>query len=300
MHVAITGGSGFLGRALTTRLRADGFDVTWLSRDVSRDAPEGVSVRDYTSLWSDDVFEAVVNLAGAGIAEQRWSDDRKRELLDSRLMPTQVVIDWIRSAHTRPRVLLSGSAVGWYGAQGEQALDESSPPHDEFQHRLCARWEDAACAAEASGVPVVRVRTGVVLHPDGGMLKRLLLPFRLGLGGRLGAGSQMLSWISRDDWVEGVMHLLRAHLEPGDAPPTGAFNLTAPVPVDNAAFTRALAHALHRPAVLAVPARVLQLGLGEMSTLLLDGQRALPARLQQRDHVWRWPELAPYLESVLR
>ncbi|MCD9027089.1 TIGR01777 family oxidoreductase [Luteimonas sp. BDR2-5] len=300
MHVAITGGSGFLGRALTTRLRSLGLDVTWLSRDAGRAAPAGVRVRDYASLWSDDRFDAVVNLAGAGIADRRWSAARKRLLLDSRLIPTGVVVDWIRDARVRPRVLLSGSAIGWYGAQGNRPLDEDSPPHDEFQHRLCARWEEAACAAESLGVPVVRLRTGVVLHPDGGMLARLWLPFSLGLGARLGDGRQVLSWVARDDWVEAVMSLLLAHLEGDAAPPAGAFNLTAPVAVDNAAFTRALAHALRRPALLAVPRGALELALGEMATLLLDGQRVVPARLQRSGFVFAWPELGPWLDAQLR
>ncbi|WP_101925740.1 MULTISPECIES: TIGR01777 family oxidoreductase [Luteimonas] len=301
MHVLITGGSGFLGRALTRRLRATGFDVTWLSRDTARDAPAGVQVRDYASLWSDDRFDAVVNLAGAGIADRRWSESRKQQLFDSRLIPTRVVVDWIQSAHVRPRVLLSGSAIGWYGAQGDPPLDEDSAAHDEFQHRLCARWEEAAMAAEAHGVPVVRLRTGVVLHPEGGMLQRLLVPFRLGLGGRLGDGTQILSWIAREDWVEAALQLVQAHLTPTPATPVpvGAFNLTAPGAVDNASFTRTLAGALHRPAVFVVPARALRLGLGEMSTLLLDGQRVAPARLQERGFVFAWPELAPYLASQL-
>ena len=187
MHILITGGSGFLGSALTERLRREGADVTWLSRRASTPAPDGVEVRTYSQLWADDRFDAVVNLAGAGIADRRWSDARKQQLQDSRLIPTRVLTDWIRAAHVPPKVLLSGSAVGWYGAQGEVPLDEDSPPHDEFQHRLCADWEAAARVVE-DRVPVVRLRTGVVLHPAGGMLQRLRLPFALGLGARAGAG----------------------------------------------------------------------------------------------------------------
>ncbi|MEN4903816.1 TIGR01777 family oxidoreductase [Luteimonas sp. TWI1416] len=299
MHILITGGSGFLGSALTRALQRDGARVTWLSRRASTPAPDGVEVRDYAALWSDDRFDAVVNLAGAGIAERRWSAARKQALRDSRLIPTRVLVDWIGSAHVPPKVLLSGSAVGWYGAQGDLPLDEDSAPHDEFQHRLCEDWEIAARAAE-DRVPVVRLRTGVVLHPDGGMLQRLLPPFRLGLGARLGDGRQMLSWIAREDWVSAVRALLQAHLRGEPQAPVGVFNLTAPEPVDNTGFTRALADALRRPVLLAVPARALALGLGEMATLLVDGQRVLPARLLASGFEFAWPRLAPYLDAELR
>lgn len=299
MRILITGGSGFIGSALTTRLQRDGARVTWLSRRASTPSPEGVDVRDYASLWADDRFDAVVNLAGAGIADSRWSASRKQTLRDSRLIPTGVLTEWIRSAHTPPKVLLSGSAIGWYGAQGDAPLDETSAPHEEFQHRLCAEWEDAARAAE-DRVPVVLLRTGVVLHPAGGMLQRLRMPFQFGLGARLGDGRQMLSWIAREDWIAAAVSLLRAHLNDAADAPIGAFNLTAPEPVPNTRFTRALADALRRPAFLAMPAKALELGLGEMATLLVDGQCVLPARLQQSGHAFAWPKLEPYLESVLR
>src|SRR5690554_53441 len=300
MRVLISGGSGFLGRALTARLREDGARVAWLSRDASRQAPDGVKVLGYGALAPGDRFDAVVNLAGAGIADSRWSDRRKKLLFESRLGPTRALIEWMRRSDQRPRVLLSGSAVGWYGAQGDTPLDEGSAPADDFPHALCEAWEKAAMEAVALEVPVLLLRTGIALHPDGGMLKRLLLPFRMGLGGRLGDGRQMLSWVARRDWVEAVRGLLLQHLEGPGAAPVGPFNLTAPAPVSNEVFTRALAGALRRPAVFAVPKPLLRLALGEMSTLLLEGQRVLPERLQQVGFEFRHPGLAPYLESVLR
>lgn len=302
MRVLISGGSGFLGSALSERLAADGAAVTWLSRTPGRTrGPGAIEVRGYDALAPGDRWDAVVNLAGAGITDRRWSDARKRELIDSRLGPTRTLLDWMRACAERPRVLLSGSAVGWYGNRGDAPLTESSDFHDEFAHRLCAQWEAAALEAEALGVPVVLLRTGIALHPDGGMLERLLPPFRLGLGGRLGDGTQVLSWIAREDWVEAVRFLIGLHPgDPASAGPRGAFNLTAPAPVANADFTAALAHALGRRVFLPVPAPVLKLGLGEMSTLLLDGQRVLPRRLTEAGFGFRHPQLAPYLRTLLR
>lgn len=300
MRILISGGSGFLGRALTARLREDGARITWLSRDVARRAPDGVRVLGYGQLAPQDRFDAVVNLAGAGIAEKRWSYRRKKLLFESRLGPTRILIEWMRHSPDRPRVLLSGSAVGWYGAQDDTALDEGSAPADDFSHSLCEAWESAAMEAVSLEIPVLLLRTGIALHPHGGMLGRLLLPFRMGLGARLGDGRQVLSWVSRQDWVEAVRRLLLQHLQGPGGAPVGPVNVTAPEPVTNREFTLALAGALRRPAVLAVPSPLLRLALGEMSTLLLEGQRVLPKRLQQGGFEFRHPRLAPYLEAMLR
>lgn len=300
MRILISGGSGFLGRALSARLRQDDASVTWLSRDPSRRAPDGVRVLGYDALAPGDRFDAVVNLAGAGIAERRWSDRRKDLLCESRLGPTRTLVQWMRRCEQRPRVLLSGSAVGWYGARDDTPLTEDSAAHDDFSHAMCEAWETAAMEAVALGVPVLLLRTGIALHPDGGMLKRLLLPFRFGLGGRLGDGHQALSWVARADWVEAVRALLLRHLDGAEDAPVGPVNLTAPEPVSNAGFTRALGRALRRPTVFAVPAPVLKLALGEMSTLLLDGQRVLPRRLQQAGFLFRHPGLETYLQSAFR
>lgn len=299
MRILISGGSGFLGRALSARLREEGASVAWLSRDPSRQAPDGIRVLGYDQLAPADTFDAVVNLAGAGIADRRWSDRRKQLLYESRLGPTRSLLQWMRRCDQRPRVLLSGSAVGWYGAQDDTPLTEQSLPREGFSHALCEAWEAAAMEAVALAVPVLLLRTGIALHPDGGMLKRLLTPFRLGLGGRLGSGRQYLSWVSRDDWVGAAWALLQRHLEGADDAPVGAVNLTAPAPVTNADFTRALGGALGRPTVFTAPAPVLKLALGEMSTLLLDGQRVLPARLEQSGFAFRHPALGPYLKAAL-
>lgn len=294
MRVLISGGSGFLGRALSQALSARGDTPVWLSRaPASAQAPAGAAVLGYDALGPDLAFDAVVNLAGAGIAERRWSDARKQALFDSRLLPTRALVAWMRRARTRPRVLLSGSAVGWYGRwpPGAPALDERSGAHDEFVHALCAHWERTALEAVALGVPVTLLRTGVVLHPDGGMLQRLLPLFRHGLGARLGDGRQVLSWISRDDWVDAVLALLDQHAARAPAAMVGPVNLCAPEAVSNAEFTRVLAAAVGRRARLRLPAAGLRLALGEMSTLLLDGQRVVPARLLAAGHRFRHPEL---------
>lgn len=301
MRILISGGSGFLGRALSVRLREDGAGVTWLSRNPSRQAPDGIRVIGYDALGAADRFDAVVNLAGAGIAERRWSDRRKKLLYESRLGPTRSLVRWLRRCERRPQVLLSGSAVGWYGArQDDVPLTEDSAPHRDFSHAMCEAWETAAMEAVALGVPVLLLRTGIALHPDGGMLKRLLLPFRLGLGGRLGDGKQALSWVAREDWVQAVRVMIHRHLDGEADAPVGPVNLTAPEPVTNAGLTRALGQALGRPTVFSVPAPALKLALGEMSTLLLDGQRVVPQRLQQSGFEFRQPRLSPYLESALR
>lgn len=274
--------------------------VTWVSREPSRAAPDGIRVIGYDALGPEEGFDAVVNLAGAGIADKRWSDRRKQLLYDSRLGPTRRLVQWMRRSERRPKVLLSGSAVGWYGSREDDApLGEGSRPRADFAHSLCQAWESAAMEAVASGVPVLLLRTGIALHPDGGMLRRLLLPFRLGLGGRLGHGRQVLSWIARDDWVEAVHALLRRHLEGAGDAPVGPVNLTAPEAASNAAFTSALGAALRRPTVLAVPGPVLRLALGEMSTLLLEGQRVVPERLRQDGFRFRHPQLGRYLQAVL-
>lgn len=300
MRILVSGGSGFLGRALSARLQDEGAEVAWLSRRLSRRAPRGIRVFGYDALAPEERFDAVVNLAGADIAGRRWSDRRKQLLHESRLGPTRSLLQWMRRCRERPRVLLSGSAVGWYGAQGDAALTEESPARADFAHALCDAWEAAAMEAVPLGVPVLLLRTGIALHPEGGMLGRLLPLFRLGLGGRLGDGRQVLSWIAREDWVEAVRGLMLPHLQGAADAPVGAVNLTAPEPVSNAGFSRALGGALRRPAVLAVPAPLLRLALGEMSSLLLQGQRVLPQRLQQSGFNFRHPKLQPYLQSILR
>lgn len=273
MRVLVTGGSGFIGRALTRHLQELGHEVTVLTRDPGTTAAilPGASLVD--RLDAVGVIDAVVNLAGEPLADGRWSEARKREFRSSRIGTTQALVEWMRAAgESRPGVLVSGSAIGYYGPAGDTPLDESDPPGDDFPATLCRDWERAAADAEPLGVRTCMVRTGIVLHPHGGALARMLLPFRLGAGGPMGDGQQWMSWITRDDLVRLITWLL---LTPAT---NGAYNATAPGPVRNEEFAAILAAALHRPALLRTPAPVLRLVFGEMADLLLTGQRVLPRR----------------------
>ena len=226
-------------------------------------------------------YDIIINLAGAGIADSRWTDERKQQLFDSRLKPTQAVVDYIKRIPIKPKLLISGSAIGWYGTQSttdHQALDETSPVvKTDFAHELCDRWETLAKSV-GDIVPVAIIRTGVVIAPDGGMVARLVTPFKLGGGGKLGDGKQIMSWISRDDWVRAVVFIIAQNLAQS-LPYQQIYNLTHPDPVTNAKFTTAMGDWLHRPTVMTMPACVVKAMFGEMSTLLLDGQKVVPTAL---------------------
>lgn len=298
MHLLLTGATGTLGRPLCADLLRSGHQLTVLSRQ----APERVRALcgAAVEVWSDLAawtpprhFDAVINLAGEPIADARWTAARKARLRDSRIALTEQLLQRIAAAERRPAVLLSGSAVGWYGDGGERVFTEAAPAAQDFAARLCADWEAAARPAEALGVRLCTLRTGLVLARRGGLLARMRLPFSLGLGARLGDGRQWMSWIHEDDWRELTLWLL-AHPQA-----RGPFNLTAPQPVTNAEFTAALAAALHRPALLAAPSWALKLAAGEMAPLLLGGQRVLPEHAAALGFHFRHPSLAGALRDLL-
>ncbi len=296
MKVVVAGGSGFLGAALRTALLADGHAVVTLTRRASPIAPDEVTWTPDGGAngWAHviDGVEAVVNLAGAGIAEARWSDQRKADILTSRIAATRSLVTAIARAAVAPRVLVSASGVGYYGPRGAEIITEATPPGTDFLAKVCMEWEREA--EQASTVTrVAIVRTGLALHTEGGALARMLLPFKLGAGGPLGGGTQYMPWIHRDDWVDLVRWLIA---EPGAR---GAFNGTAPEPVTNAEFVRALGRALGRPAILPVPAFGLRLLLGEMADLLLSGQRAVPARALEMGFRFRFEKLEKAFEDLL-
>jgi uncharacterized protein (TIGR01777 family) len=242
----------------------------------------------------DVAVDAVVNLAGAPIADRPWTRKRKTLLWASRISLTEQLLAWLKQRQQQPQVLLSGSALGWYGDGGERELHEDTPQvTDDFAAQLCGAWEETALRGEDLGIRVVLLRTGLVLAKDGGFLKRLLLPFKLGLGGPLGDGRQWMSWVHLADQVALIDFLLQLPQA------RGPYNACAPEPVRNAEFARALGRVLRRPAILPAPALLLRVGLGELSTLLLGGQRALPLRLREAGFTFRFTDLDSALEDLL-
>ncbi|SDM12268.1 hypothetical protein SAMN05661010_03412 [Modicisalibacter muralis] len=296
MRILITGGSGFVGRLLCQRLHRDGHRLLVVSRtpDKARQhLPAGSDIRARVLDFSDESPEAIVNLAGEPIAGKRWGKAQKTRLVESRLTMTSELVTLCQRMPTPPGVVISGSAMGYYGDQGQNEVDEQTPPNDEFAHRLCAQWEAAAREAEHSGMRVALIRTGLVLDADGGALQKMLPPFKLGLGGRIGDGRQFMPWIHREDLVRIIEFLLeRESLD-------GPFNASAPQPVTNAEFSRALAQHLNRPAMLPMPAPVLKLALGEMSRLLLTGADMRPRRLEGAGFTFNYPTLDEALTVIL-
>ncbi|NRD69481.1 TIGR01777 family protein [Psychrobacter okhotskensis] len=318
MNILISGGSGFLGSAFSDEIMAryraqnKALHITWLTRDSSQAHPNDIDMMTYDELASSDKsFDVILNLAGAGIADSRWSDARKEQLLASRIKPTESLLAFIKRTSIKPKLMVSGSAIGWYGAQGDKPLTESSGFETDFAHQLCHEWEQLALKATEHGVPVAIVRTGVVIHPDGGMLGKLLTPFKMGVGGQLGDGKQIMSWISREDWVGAVIFIIEKYLanyadtqttdehslETINDTPVLVYNLTAPNPVTNHTFTKTLGAWLHRPTFFTLPNFLLKLIFGEMSTLLIDGQKVLPQALQDAGYDFKQPTLKQALEE---
>ena len=296
MRILMSGGSGLIGTAVSSRLANDGHTV---SRLVRRPAGADEVTWDPAGGLLDprafDGCDAVINLSGAGIGDKRWTDEYKRELLASRVETTELLATTMAELDHPPSVFLSGSAVGWYGDRGDERLDELSPPGGGFLSDLCQQWEASTVAAEKSGIRTVHLRTGIVLSAHGGALRKQLPVFKLGLGGRFGNGHQWQSWISIDDEVGAISHLLASEI-------CGAVNLTAPEPVTNVEFTATLAKALHRPAVIPIPTFGPKLMLGSelVEALLLRGQRVFPTALQRSGYEFRHTSLEAALHDVLQ
>jgi hypothetical protein len=289
MKVVIAGGSGFLGAALATSLRADDHHVTIISRH-----PRGSDQAAWTDRSAFERADAVVNLAGTSLDSGRWTDSRKAEILDSRVRATETVVAAMSGASQRPSVFLNQSAVGVYGAHGSEALTEESPPGSDFLATVCVAWEAAAMKA-AWMTRVVLLRTGLPLDRSGGVLPRLALPFRFFAGGRLGSGQQYWSWIHIDDWIRMVRWAIE---EPAV---NGPLNVTAPAPATNRELANALGRALRRPALIPAPAFALRLLLGEMAdALILSGQRVLPGKATRGGFQFRYPDLDSTLRQIYR
>jgi uncharacterized protein len=299
MRVAVTGATGVIGSALVRELRARGDEPTALSRNARRaSASLGVEAAEWRAPKTEPLpldalrgRDAVVNLLGESIA-QRWSDDAKREIRDSRILPTQRLVEALAELPDaeRPSVLVSQSASGWYGARGDERLDESQPAGDDFLAQFTKEWEAEARKAEELGMRVVTTRTGVVLAQSGGALEKMLPFFKLGIGGPVAGGDQYVPWIHLDDVVGALLFGL-------DNPEArGPLNVTAPEPVTNKELSKTLGRVLRRPAFAPVPALAVKVLYGEMASIVTTGQRAVPARLQELGYAFRRPDL----EGALR
>ncbi|MEH6493752.1 TIGR01777 family oxidoreductase [Halopseudomonas sp.] len=297
MNILLTGGTGLIGRALCRRLLAEGHSVSvWSRRPAEVPALCGAQVRGVSELSQLDGehFDAVVNLAGAPVADRPWTAKRKAVLWASRVSLTERLVQWLGEQARKPQVMVSGSAVGWYGDGGSEPITEQSPANKEYTHTLCDAWEAAAKRVTAYGVRLCIMRTGLVVAAEGGFLARLKPPFKLGLGGPIGSGEQYMPWVHLDDVVALIVWLLQ------NPECRGAYNASAPHPVTNREFVKELGRALGRPAVLPVPGFVLKLTLGEMSRLLLTGQRALPAKAQDQGFNFGYQRLETALAAATK
>lgn len=292
MQVVVTGASGLVGSALIDELRKRSTTITAVSRNPgSRPQTAGVTWIGWDGLTDAVAVAAgVVHLAGAGIVDKRWSASRKAELRSSRVERTRQVVEAINESGEKPAALVTASAIGYYGDTGERVVTENTAPGNDFLARLCQDWEGAAADAE---VRTVNLRFGIVLSAAGGALARLLLPFRFGLGGPIGRGRNFWSWVHIDDVVGLIMHALTS------TDLSGAVNATAPSPVRNADFSRALGAALGRPALLPVPPHALQLLLGEAATVLTCSQRVMPDRALASGYQFQHSELEPALRNLV-
>jgi uncharacterized protein (TIGR01777 family) len=296
MDVVVTGASGLIGTALEGALAAAGHRMV----PMTRSAADGDAIH-----WDPDSgaidaaglegVGAVVHLAGEGIGNKRWNPEQKAKIKESRRVGTTLLSDTLAKLAKPPTVLVSGSAVGYYGDRGDEVLTESSRPGNDFLADVCVNWEGATAPAKEAGIRVAHIRTGIVLAGGGGALPRMLTPFKFGVGGKLGSGKQWVSWIALEDEVGAIVHLL------GNDELSGAFNLTAPNPVTNADLTKAIGAALHRPTLIPAPGLALKLALGtEMAEeLLLVSQRALPTRLLDSGYTFRHPEIDDALRTAL-
>lgn len=301
MHVLITGGTGMIGRRLVNHLIKHGHLVTVVSRQPYR--PAHLPAKIYFEQWDGatakgwghriEEVDAIVNLAGAGLADQRWTDERKKNIVDSRKRAGEAIVEAVRAAQIKPKVLIQSSGVGYYGTSLDAAMTESSPPGNDFLAEVCKAWEASTEAVEEMGVRRVITRSGVVFDPQGGALPKMVLPFRLFAGGPVGSGRQWLPWIHYYDEVEAVRFLIE---EPSIR---GPVNVTSPQPVRNREFAKAVGRVLKRPAFAPAPGPLLKLIFGEMATVILEGQQVLPARLEANRFKFKFPEIDGALRDLL-
>jgi len=297
MKILITGATGLIGRRLTQALLAQSHHITALTRSPERASkllgPKVELWHSLTGVFSLEGFDAVINLAGEPIADKRWTTARKQLLCESRWQLTEKIAELIKASPQPPSVLISGSAVGYYGDQGQAIVSEERTPHQEFTWQLCSRWEKLALQAQSDTTRVCLLRTGVVLSSEGGALSKMVMPFRLGVGGPFGDGQQYMPWIHIDDMLNAIQFLLH---QPSLQ---GPFNMVAPTPVRNEQFSAQLARVLHRPCFMRVPATVVRCLMGESSILVLGGQQAIPQRLTDAGYQFLYHSLQAALKDVV-
>jgi uncharacterized protein (TIGR01777 family) len=300
MKIVIAGSSGLIGSALVRVLRSEGDGqahqvVRLVRREATADDeiswdPGAGRGPDVAAL---DGVDAAINLAGVGVGDHRWTDDYKRQIVESRVSSTELLVHALQQLKPLPSVLLSGSAIGYYGETGETEVDEDSPAGTDFLADVARSWEAAAAPAAEAGIRTVRLRTGIVLSTKGGALGKVLPMFRAGVGGRLGSGKQYLSWIARPDYIAALRFLLETKSV------SGPVNMTAPNPVTNREYTKAVADAVHRPALFPAPATALKLALGGFAGSVVGGQRVIPKRLLDAGFEFGYPDVGPALRALI-
>lgn len=299
MHILMTGGTGYIGTRLCAKLDGNGTQISVFTRNINaakNKLPNRIQcIDDLQKIKHLPPIDAVINLAGHPIANARWSPGVKKKIIDSRILLTRNLLETLQQSQHRPKILLSGSAVGYYGLQADKTLTEDDPSGTGFAAQLCRDWEVEALKAKALGMRVCCIRTGLVLGKSGGLLKRMRIPFLLGLGGKIGTGKQWMSWIHIEDYLNILINCL-------DNPQvTDCVNATAPNPVTNEEFTKTLAKTLNRPAIFPVPAMLLKVMLGEMADeLLIHGQRVIPQKCLDAGFHFHYPNLEDALLNIER
>jgi uncharacterized protein (TIGR01777 family) len=302
MRIIITGGTGLIGQALSADLAADNHEVIILSRNpdgFSGNLPKGASIHQWDAKSAEgwghlaDGADAIINLAGAGIADKRWSEERKIAILQSRLDAGKAVVEAVEAAKAKPRVVIQASAVGFYGAREDEILTESGSMGDDFPATVSKHWEPSTEAVEAMGVRRVVARIGVVLIKDGGALPRMVQPIQMGVGGKIGTGRQWMSWIHIDDVVRALRFLITQENA------RGVFNVTSPQPARNVSLTNEIGNTINRPTLIPVPKFALSLIFGEMATVLTTGQRVVPEKLEEMGFAFRYPAIGQAIHNLL-
>lgn len=297
MKILMSGANGLIGNALSKSLTRDGHEIVKLvRRERSVGAPEvewhpNQELIDASQL---EDFDVVVHLAGESIASGRWSDEKKKKIVESRVKGTTLLSRAISGLKKPPHLFISASAIGFYGNRGDELLTEESAPGNDFLANVCIKWEDSAKFAESAGIRTIKVRFGIILDTEGGALEKMLTPFRMGVGGKVGDGQQWMSWIALEDVVSGLRFLME------ESSLTGPVNFVAPKPVRNAEFTKTLGSVLSRPTIFPLPAFAARLALGEMADgLLLSSAKVAPEKLQRAGFTFKYPDLRTALQSIL-